>query len=148
MKRVLVIHGPNLNLTGSREINIYGETSFEEINNIIKREASKLDLAVKIQQTNSEGEIIDFIHSAKNNYDAIIINPGAYSHYSYAIMDAISAIEIPVIEVHLSNIQKREDFRRTSVTASKCIGQISGFGPYSYILALNAIKYLENNREE
>ncbi len=148
MKRVLIIHGPNLNLTGSREISIYGEVSFDEINNIIKREASKLELAVKIQQSNSEGEIIDFIHSAKNNFDAIIINPGAYSHYSYAIMDAIGAIDIPVIEVHLSNIQKREDFRHVSVTATKCLGQISGFGPFSYVLALNAIKLLEDNLKE
>jgi 3-dehydroquinate dehydratase-2 len=147
MKRVLVIHGPNINLTGTREQNIYGEINYEEINNIIKREASKLDIAVKIQQTNSEGEIINFIHSAQNNFDAIIINPAAYTHYSYAIMDAIGAVQIPAIEVHLSNIYSREEFRRKSVIASKCIGQISGFGPYSYVMALNAIKLLENSME-
>ncbi|MDI6604184.1 MAG: type II 3-dehydroquinate dehydratase [Thermoanaerobacteraceae bacterium] len=147
MKRVLVIHGPNINFTGTREQNVYGEINYEEINNIIKREASKLDIAVKIQQTNSEGEIINFIHSAQNNFDAIIINPAAYTHYSYAIMDAIGAVQIPAIEVHLSNIHSREEFRRKSVIASKCIGQISGFGPYSYVLALNAIKLLENSME-
>ncbi|MGB9679452.1 MAG: type II 3-dehydroquinate dehydratase [Thermoanaerobacteraceae bacterium] len=145
MKRVLIIHGPNLNLTGSREKDIYGETNYEEINNIIKREAAKMDIAVKIQQSNSEGEIINFIHTAQSNFDAIIINPAAYTHYSLAIMDAIGAVQIPVIEVHISNIYKREDYRKISVTASKCVGQITGFGPYSYVLALNAIKLMENS---
>jgi len=145
LKRVLIIHGPNLNLTGSREKDIYGETNYEEINNIIKREAAKMDIAVKIQQSNSEGEIINFIHTAQSNFDAIIINPAAYTHYSLAIMDAIGAVQIPVIEVHISNIYKREDYRKISVTASKCVGQITGFGPYSYVLALNAIKLMENS---
>lgn len=145
MKRVLVIHGPNINLTGTREKDIYGEINYEEINNIIKREASKLDIAVKIQQSNSEGEIINFIHSAQNNFDAIIINPAAYTHYSLAIMDALGAVQIPAIEVHISNIYNRDEFRKTSVTAAKCIGQITGFGPYSYVLALNAIKLLEDS---
>lgn len=145
MKRVLVIHGPNINLTGTREKDIYGEVNYEEINNIIKREASKLDIAVKIQQSNSEGEIINFIHSAQNNFDAIIINPAAYTHYSLAIMDALGAVQIPAIEVHISNIYNRDEFRRTSVTAGKCIGQITGFGPYSYVLALNAIKLMEDS---
>lgn len=134
MKRVLIIHGPNVNLTGKREKEVYGDINYEEINNLIK-EAAKLDIAVKIQQSNSEGEIINLIHSAENNFDAIIINPAAYTHYSLAIMDAIAAVSVPVIEVHISNIFGREDYRKTSVTASKCKGVITGFGPYSYVLA-------------
>ncbi|KHO62371.1 MULTISPECIES: type II 3-dehydroquinate dehydratase [Thermoanaerobacter] len=145
MKRVLIIHGPNVNLTGKREKEVYGDINYEEINNLIKREAAKLDIAVKIQQSNSEGEIINFIHSAENNFDAIIINPAAYTHYSLAIMDAIAAVSVPVIEVHISNIFGREEFRKTSVTASKCKGVITGFGPYSYVLALNAVKLLEDS---
>ncbi|ERM91680.1 MAG: 3-dehydroquinate dehydratase [Caldanaerobacter subterraneus] len=145
MKRVLVIHGPNVNLTGKREKEVYGEITFEEINNMIKREAAKLDIAVKIQQSNSEGEIINLIHSAENNFDAIIINPAAYTHYSLAIMDAIASVSVPVIEVHISNIFGREEFRRVSVTASRCKGVITGFGPYSYILALYAVKFLEDS---
>ena len=144
MKRVLIIHGPNVNLTGKREKEVYGDINYEEINNMIKREAAKLDIAVKIQQSNSEGEIINLIHSAENNFDAIIINPAAYTHYSLAIMDAIAAVSVPVIEVHISNIFGREEYRKTSVTASKCKGVITGFGPYSYVLALNAVKYLED----
>jgi 3-dehydroquinate dehydratase-2 len=144
MKRVLIIHGPNVNLTGKREKEVYGDINYEEINNLIKREAAKLDIAVKIQQSNSEGEIINLIHSAENNFDAIIINPAAYTHYSLAIMDAIAAVSVPVIEVHISNIFGREDYRKTSVTASKCKGVITGFGPYSYVLALNAVKLLED----
>ncbi|ABY92808.1 MAG: 3-dehydroquinate dehydratase [Caldanaerobacter subterraneus] len=145
MKRVLIIHGPNVNLTGKREKEVYGDINYEEINNLIKREAAKLDIAVKIQQSNSEGEIINLIHSAENNFDAIIINPAAYTHYSLAIMDAIAAVSVPVIEVHISNIFGREDYRKTSVTASKCKGVITGFGPYSYVLALNAVKLLEDS---
>jgi 3-dehydroquinate dehydratase-2 len=145
MKRVLVIHGPNVNLTGKREKEVYGEITFEDINNMIKREAAKLDIAVKIQQSNSEGEIINLIHSAENNFDAIIINPAAYTHYSLAIMDAIASVSVPVIEVHISNIFGREEFRRVSVTASRCKGVITGFGAYSYILALYAVKFLEDS---
>jgi 3-dehydroquinate dehydratase-2 len=145
MKRVLIIHGPNVNLTGKREKEVYGDINYEEINNLIKREAAKLDIAAKIQQSNSEGEIINLIHSAENNFDAIIINPAAYTHYSLAIMDAIAAVSVPVIEVHISNIFGREDYRKTSVTASKCKGVITGFGPYSYVLALNAVKLLEDS---
>ena len=145
MKRVLIIHGPNVNLTGKREKEVYGDINYEEINNLIKREAARLDIAVKIQQSNSEGEIINLIHSAENNFDAIIINPAAYTHYSLAIMDAIAAVSVPVIEVHISNIFGREDYRKTSVTASKCKGVITGFGPYSHVLALNAVKLLEDS---
>jgi 3-dehydroquinate dehydratase II len=138
--RVLVINGPNLNLLGIREKNIYGSTSYEELCNIIKSESKKLSIETEILQSNIEGEIINFIHNAYGNYDGIIINPAAYTHYSYAIYDALSSVKIPTIEVHISNIHAREEFRRKSVTAAACIGQICGFGLYGYVLALVALK--------
>ena len=138
MYKILVIHGPNLNLLGLREVNVYGQITMENINRMIKEEAQRLGVEVEIMQSNHEGDIIDSIHSARTNYNAIVINPGAYTHYSIAIRDAIKAVEIPTVEVHLSNIHAREEFRTKSVTAPVCIGQISGFGGYSYILGLNA----------
>lgn len=142
MKKVLVIHGPNLNLTGEREPGIYGSESIESINKEIADTAKSLNLKCEISQHNSEGAIIDKLHSARNNFDGIIINAGAYTHYSIAIRDAIAAIRIPCIEVHLSNISAREDFRHGSVINSVCIGLISGFGKESYILALQGLKKL------
>ena len=141
--KILVIHGPNLNMLGQRETNIYGSKDLDSINMEIKKAAEKLQIEIDIQQTNSESEIINIIQ--QNDANAIIINPGAFTHYSIAIRDAIAAVDIPTIEVHLSNIYQREDFRHCSVTAPVCIGQIAGFGAHSYILALNAAKdYIEN----
>ncbi|MEO9171340.1 MAG: type II 3-dehydroquinate dehydratase [Candidatus Baltobacteraceae bacterium] len=137
--RVLVIHGPSLNLLGEREPQVYGTQTLSEINEFVQSGARDFGVDVEFAQHNSEGDIIDSIHDARNRYDAIVINPGAYSHYSYAIADAISAVRIPVVEAHLSNIAARETHRRTSVTAAACIGSVSGFGARSYILALRAI---------
>ncbi|SES71163.1 3-dehydroquinate dehydratase [Natronincola peptidivorans] len=138
MEKYLVIHGPNLNLLGIREPEVYGRMTLKEINENLLREAAKNNVKLDIIQSNTEGEIIDLLHNA-NDMHGIIINPAAYTHYSVAIHDAIKAISNPVIEVHLSNIHNREDFRKKSVTAAACIGQISGFGFYSYILALHAL---------
>ncbi len=135
---VLVVHGPNLNLLGKRETEIYGKKSLNEINKDISKLASELGIKVRIQQFNSESEIIEAIQMA--DYDALIINPAAYTHTSIAIRDAILSVGKPTIEVHLSNIYKREEFRKRSFVADVVIGQISGFGPDSYLLALRAIK--------
>jgi 3-dehydroquinate dehydratase-2 len=136
--KVLVIHGPNLNLLGTRETDIYGKKSLDYINNNISSLSSELGINVRILQLNSEGEIIDAIQ--KNDYDALIINPAAYTHTSIAIRDALLAVGKPAIEVHLSNIHKREEFRKKSFMADIAVGQISGFGPESYLLALRAAK--------
>jgi 3-dehydroquinate dehydratase-2 len=130
-------------MLGIREKDVYGSLNYEGLCNKINEEANKLKLEVLILQSNIEGEIINFIHEAYNKYDGIVINPGAYTHYSYAIYDAIKAVNIPTIEVHLSNIHARDEFRKTSLTAPACIGQISGFGPNSYMLALNAFNNIK-----
>lgn len=137
--RVLVVHGPNLNLLGEREPEVYGTATLADVNDTIAAAAADLGMEVTCEQHNGEGEILDALHSARLEYAAVVINPGAYSHYSYAIADAISALSIPVIEVHLSNIAGREAFRRTSVTAAACRGTIGGFGVRSYTLALRAL---------
>lgn len=139
--KVLVIHGPNLNMLGKRETDIYGNKTLDEINNEITGKANELKIDVEIKQSNHEGEIIDQLQIA-GEYDAIIINPGALTHYSIGVRDAIASIKIPVIEVHLSNIHAREEFRAKSVTASVVAGQISGFGIGSYLLALEAVKLI------
>jgi 3-dehydroquinate dehydratase-2 len=136
--RVLVIHGPNLNLLGVREPEIYGTLTLEEIDSSIASLAKELNVEVRCVQHNSEGAIVDELHSARSSWDAVVINPGAYTHYSYAIADAIAAIGVPVIEAHLTNIAARETFRRTSVIAPVCKGSIAGFGSESYGLALRA----------
>ena len=138
MRKVLVINGPNLNLLGTREKNIYGERTLADIENMLKEEADKLRMEVEFFQSNHEGDIIDKIHDARGKFDYIIINPGAYTHYSIAIRDAVKAVEIPTIEVHLSNIHSREEFRQKSVIAPVCVGQISGLGSIGYLLALRA----------
>ena len=131
----------NLNLLGIREKEIYGAKDFNQVIDYIKEEGKELGLEINCFQSNIEGEIINFIHNAYfEKYDGIIINPGAYTHYSIAIYDALKGVEIPTVEVHLSNIHKREEFRHKSVTAPACIGQISGFGEYGYIMAMNALK--------
>jgi len=141
--RVLVVHGPNLNLLGTREMKIYGTQSLGEVNKAMRRLAKELSLELTIYQSNHEGEIVELIQSS-SGYSAIIINPAAYTHTSIAIRDAISAVKIPTIEVHLSNIYKREEFRQKSLIAPVSTGQISGFGVKSYLLGLRAAAYILN----
>jgi 3-dehydroquinate dehydratase II len=136
--RVLVVHGPNLNLLGEREPAMYGSQTLAQIDEAIAALARELSAEVRTEQHNSEGAIVDALHAARKTCDAVVINPGAYSHYSYAIADAIAAIGIPVVEAHLSNIAAREAFRRISVVAPVCVGSIAGFGAASYLLALRA----------
>jgi 3-dehydroquinate dehydratase-2 len=135
-----VIHGPNLNLLGLREPDIYGVETLEQVNRNIEAHAEQMGMEVQISQSNHEGEIIDTIHQAVGWASAIVINPGAYTHYSHAIADAIRGVRLPTIEVHLSNIHARDEWRKHSVIAPATIGQIAGFGSYSYLLALNAAK--------
>lgn len=139
--RILVLEGPNLNLLGTREPEIYGRTTLENIHAMLAKQANAADITMDFYQSNHEGSLVDKVQQAKNQYDYIILNAGAYTHYSIALRDAIAAVEIPVIEVHLSNIHKREEFRHTSVLAPVAWGQISGFGPASYLAALTAIIY-------
>lgn len=138
--RISLIHGPNLNLLGLRETDVYGHDSFDDLNRKIKTRGAELGLEVRIFQSNHEGELIDAIHDARNWADGIIINPGAFTHYSYAIRDALTAVRLPAIEVHISNIHAREEFRRHSVISSVVVGQIVGLGAYGYLLALDAIQ--------
>ncbi len=142
MPNVLVLHGPNLNLLGYREPHMYGDKTLEQINEAIEAEAKRLGLTVKIVQSNQEGALVDAIHQAIGWAQAIIINPAGYTHTSVVIRDAIQAVRLPAIEVHLSNIAAREEFRHRSVIAPACVGQISGLQWMSYILALQAAKDL------
>ena len=136
---VAVVHGPNLNMLGKREVGIYGEKSMEDINSEISAEAAKLGVTVEFFQSNTEGEIVTYIQNCRGRVKGILINAGAYTHYSIAIRDAISAAEVSAVEVHISNIYKRESFRHISMIAPVCMGQISGFGSFGYILALRAL---------
>lgn len=142
--RVLVLNGPNLNLLGEREPGVYGNMTLEQLCSHLSSAAEAMGISVCFAQSNHEGEIIDILHAARLECDGVILNAGAYTHYSYAIRDAIAAIKIPVVEVHLSNIHAREEFRHTSVLAPVCIGQISGFGADSYDLALTALAFRFN----
>ncbi len=138
--KILVINGPNLNLTGTRKPEIYGTTTLAEINEQIAAYAAEKGLACDFFQSNHEGAIIDRLHEAKGVYKGVILNAGGYSHYSYAIRDAIEAVELPVVEVHISNIFARDEFRAHPVLSAVCIGHISGFGaPESYLLAVDAL---------
>lgn len=140
MSRILVIHGPNLNLLGKREPEIYGKISLAQINHALKDLAKEKNVELDIVQSNHEGEIVELIAKAsKLRFDGIVINPAAYTHTSVAIRDAIQATKIPTVEIHLSNIYAREDFRHTSLIAPVAKGQITGFGPHSYILGLEAL---------
>ena len=144
--KILILNGPNINLLGTREPDKYGNLSLTDIKVFLKEEASKLGVSVDFYQSNIEGELINKIQEAKSVYDGIVMNPAGYTHTSVAIRDAILAVQIPTVEVHISNIHKREEFRKTSLTAPACIGQITGFGADSYKLGLIAVcDYLKNN---
>jgi 3-dehydroquinate dehydratase-2 len=145
--KILVIHGPNLNLLGSRETEIYGEQSLDEINGSLMKLAKELGIELTIRQSNHEGEIVELIQDSKG-YDAIVINPAAYTHTSIAIRDAIAAVAIPTVEVHLSNIHSREEFRQKSLIAPEAYGQISGFGPESYCLGLRAAASIAHEKKD
>ena len=147
MKKILVINGPNLNLLGKREIEIYGKTSLKSIENTTREFAKNNSLEVEFKQSNEESEIINWKQDCmKNSYNGLLINAGAYTHTSIAIFDALKAIKIPIIEIHLSNIHKREEFRKKSFISEVANGVIFGFGSYSYILAIMAIKNLLENK--
>jgi len=138
MKKILVIHGPNLNLLGKREVNVYGEVTIGEINEDLKKLAKVKNVSLEIVQSDHEGVIVEAIGKSSGKFDAILINPAAYTHTSVAIRDAIAAVNVPTVEVHLSNIYSREEFRHTSLIAPVAKGQVSGFGKMSYILGLEA----------
>ena len=140
--KVLVVHGPNLNLLGCREPDTYGEQTLAQIDKMIASHAGEAGIEVKFVQSNIEGELVDAIQQAAQWADAIIINPAAYTHTSVALHDALAAVDIPAIEVHLSNIYAREEFRHHSLTAAACQGQISGFGGWGYVLALEAVRHI------
>ncbi len=138
-RNILVLNGPNLNLTGTRKPEIYGSTTLAQINERITRYAAAKGLSCDFYQSNHEGVLIDKIHEARGVYAGVVINAGAYTHYSYAIRDAIEAVELPFIEVHLSNVFARDEFRSKSVLSPVCRGQISGFGADSYLVAVEAL---------
>lgn len=139
MNKVLVINGPNLNLLGEREPGIYGNDTYEALCDLIMDKAESLGVKCEVFQSNHEGAIIDKLHMARKNFDGVVLNAGAYTHYSYAIRDAIAAIQIPVVEVHISNVFARDEFRKTSVIGPVCRGSISGFGFGSYLMAMEAL---------
>ncbi len=138
--KIMVLNGPNLNMLGIREPAVYGNSTYADLEAYIEDYGESKGIEVTVLQSNCEGELIDFIHHALGNYDGIVINPGAYTHYSYAIHDALASVSIPAVEVHISNIHKREEFRHKSVTAPACIGQITGLGFRGYLLAIDYLK--------
>lgn len=146
MARILVVHGPNLNLLGMREPHIYGDQTLEAIDRMLAEEAARLGVEVQTVQSNYEGELVEAIHKALDWADAIIINPAGYTHTSVVLRDAIAAVRLPTIEVHLSNIWAREEWRERSVTAPVCVGVIAGFQSTSYLLALRAAKAIVEQR--
>lgn len=145
--KILIIHGPNLNLLGRREADVYGTKTLDQINKLLKQLAKELKVEIDIKQSNHEGEIVDLIQNSKQ-YTALAINPAAYTHTSVAIRDAIAAVEIPTVEIHLSNIYKREEFRHKSLISPVADGQISGFGPESYLLGLRAAVSIATNAKK
>lgn len=138
--KILVINGPNLNLLGEREPDKYGNGTYSQLCDKIKDFCASKSIDVEIYQSNIEGEIVTAIQNARNNFDGIVINPAGYTHTSVAIRDALLAVKIPAVEIHISNIQEREDFRKISITAPACVGQIAGFGQNSYMLGIQALK--------
>lgn len=138
-RRVLVLHGPNLNLLGKRQPEIYGRLTLEQINRKIRSLANELGVEVEIRQSNSEGELVGWIQEAPKQFGALVINAAAYTHSSVALRDALTAVGIPAVEVHISNIHKREEFRKRSLIAEAVVGQIAGFGVNSYLLGLRAV---------
>ena len=142
MKKIIIINGPNLNLLGNRETDIYGKKTLAEIGQLSKNKANELNLDLNFYQSNSESEIIDLIHKTQTDFDGLIINPAAFTHTSIALLDALKAISKPKIEIHLSNIYNREDFRKNSITSASVDGMICGFGSLSYILAIEALNSL------
>ena len=148
MHKILLINGPNLNLLGNREKDIYGDLTLSEIEEICKKKSKELNLKLTFDQSNSESKIIELIQSVQNLHDGLIINPAGFTHTSVAILDALRAISKPKIEIHLSNIYVREDYRKTSLTAAGVDGSICGFGYLSYILAIEALNRLLNNKNK
>ncbi len=139
MKKILVIHGPNLQLLGEREVSVYGNVTLKEINEALEKEAQALGVELVLLQSNHEGAIVDRIGHSAQEFSGVLINPAAYTHTSVAIRDALAACGLPAVEVHLSPIYKREDFRRHSMTAPACIAQVTGFGKDSYLLGLRGL---------
>ncbi len=142
--RVLVLNGPNLNLLGTRKPEIYGTTTLADIERMMRKRAAELGIEMDFMQTNYEGELVEAIQKAKGKYQYLILNAAAYTHTSVAIRDAIEAVELPAVEIHLSNIHAREEFRHHSLIAPVCVGQICGFGAKSYLLALQYVAEMEN----
>lgn len=148
MLNILVLHGPNLNLLGARERSVYGQATLKSVNAAISRTAKREGVRVHIRQSNQEGELVTWIQEARGRFDGLLINPAGYTHTSVAIRDAISAAEVPTVEVHLSNIYKREPFRHHSFIAPVAVGQVSGFGAAGYLLGLQGvIEYLKESRK-
>ena len=138
--KILVLHGPNLNLLGTREPGVYGKVTLAEVDRMIREHARRRGGSVQCRQSNLEGQLVDWLQAAqREGFDGVVFNPGAFTHYSFALRDAVAAIKLPVVEVHLSNVHGREEFRRHSVIAAVARGQIAGFGPQSYLLGFDAL---------
>ena len=138
--KILVLHGPNLNLLGTREPGVYGKVTLAEVDRMLREHARRRRDSVECRQSNHEGQLVDWLQAAeRERFAGVVFNPGAFTHYSIALRDAVAAIKVPVVEVHLSNVHGREEFRRHSVIAAVARGQISGFGPQSYLLGLDAL---------